>query len=231
MIQKSIMAGVALCILAGCSVPARMQTRQEWQENTSRRFPGKTAEEVLVAGKDVLRLAGAKDFPPVPQPNRMVASRRWSKNLGFAAGFDTWNFDLTAVPEEGGTVATLVIVGSSKPMAPRVADTPSAGDDGGPGGGVTMPPANNGHGWPFAPAYDLFWRRMEAVLYDRDWVSCSYYLADPSRPIFHSVTVDPLCFNAKDNLPPGAVVSQAEQTYREGTREGATVAVQKVPVE
>lgn len=214
--------GVLLCILVGCSVPERMQTRQEWLENTSRHFHGKTADEILLAGKEVLSLAGANDFHFDPQASRMVASRRWIKHLGFAAGFDCWNFELTAVPEEGGTAATLTIVGSSQAIAPTPPDAPSAAAD----GGVAMP-AVSGYGWPFAPAYDLFWRRMEAILYGSEWVSCRRYAVDPSSQNLQSVTVDPLCFKAKDNPPPGAVVSQTERNRRGG----GSIAVQQTPVE
>lgn len=226
MMFKSVSVGVVLCILVGCSAPERMQTRQEWLENTSRHFHGKTAQEVLQTGKEVLSLAGANDFHFDPQANRMVASRRWIKHLGFAAGFDCWNFELTAVAEEGGTAATLTIVGSSETIAPMPTDGPSAAADGGSGGGVAMPTVS-GYGWPFAPAYDLFWRRMEAILYGSEWVSCRRYAVDPSSQNLQSVTVDPLCFKAKDNPPPGAVVSQTERNHKGG----GSIAVQQSPVE
>lgn len=227
MIKKGIMTVAVLGLLAGCAAPARMHTPHQWQENTSRRFPGKSPQEVLLACKEVLRLADEKDVRFAQEANRVLASRRWGKNLVVVAGFGVWNFDLTTVPTDGGTVATLKIVGTSHSVAEMTAESPSGTTAGKPGGDVAAPaaPSAGGYGWPFAPAYDLFWRRMEAVLYGSEWYSCRWYIADPSVANSYSFTLDPLCFNASDNRPLGAVVSQTERKYWKSKKEGEEVAV------
>ena len=230
MIRQSILAALVVSLAAGCAAPARMHTPQQWQENTSRRFPGKSVEEVLQAGEEVLRLADGKDIQFVRQDARLLASRRWGKNLVVAAGFGVWNFDLAAVPDGGGCVATLKIVGTSESVAEMAAGTPSAPPAGEAGSeAAAAAPAVGGFGWPFAPAYDLFWRRMEAVLYGSAWFSCQWYMENPSLPNYSSLTVDPLCFKASDQAPAGAVASRAELDYWKKKGETEALAGGRVP--
>jgi hypothetical protein len=124
-----------LTIMTGC-VARKPLTRSDWLEMTSCEFPGKTVDEVLSAGEEVLRLCDSGDVGIYHMPNKMVGTRKYNFYAVFTAVFGQFNYDLTASQGKGFVKAQLLIGSSAQGINPAMTYTP--GVQGGAGGmGVT----------------------------------------------------------------------------------------------
>jgi hypothetical protein len=168
-----------------------------------------------------MQLSDEKDVTFIHQPNRMVASRQWMMYAVLAAASGRWDFDLNATPEDGATKATLIINGFSISSAPTATYTPGSASPGGYGMGITAShiPGAMGNTWAYAEAYDLFWRRMEALLYKHPWPTCrGFYELNRSG----GKPVEPICQNARDDMPENATLSREEfEILKQFTRHGS----------
>jgi hypothetical protein len=56
-------------------------------------------------------------------------------------------------------------------------------------------------------AYDLFFNRMESILYGKEWIVCK----EAESKVENSITLETICFKAKDDVPQGVKLSPASQ--------------------
>jgi hypothetical protein len=171
-VKNVICIASILLIMFGCATRKPL-TRSEWLKMTTCEFPGKTVDEVLAAGEQVLRLCDSGDVEIYHMPNKMGATRRYNFYAVFTAVFGQFNFDLTAFQEKGFVKAQLLIGSSAQGINPAMTYTP--GVQGGAGGiGVTAATGSVNVGMPsqHKEIYTLFFLRMKSILYGDKWYTC-----------------------------------------------------------
>lgn len=188
-------------MLCGGCMPKKVElTREQWLDMTSHKFENTTVNEVLKAGEKVLRTADPSDVSVYHLPNKMVGNRKYLVYAVFAAAFGSFNFDLSAVQNGNNVDAQLLIGHSSQPIIPTMAYTPGTGG----GLGVTAAPGMVNIGTPLdrREQYDLFYNRMESLIYNKTWVNCKEAEENKS-----STALESMCMLADDNTPDGVKLS------------------------
>lgn len=189
--KRAITGACVALALSGCVSLPTPQSRSEWNEVHSRTYSGKSVEQVLDSAEKVLRAAD-KDFTFDYPDGKLVASRRWSMYmvLAAAAGTDYWDITTSPVPE--GTKVTVQVNRASGAMyaSPVV----------GGAGGATVASSNlPGQPLQWRPVYDLFWNRMDYMLKDGTWVSCTDF--KKGKPQAQKAGLDALCSMTTDDGP------------------------------
>jgi len=218
----AIIMGFVLLIFTSCATTPRKQlTREEWLQMTTHQFPGKTVDEVLVAAENVLRLSDSvSDIKIYHLPNKMVGSRLYLVYAVFAAAFGSYNFDVSAYEDkESGSIRTQLLIGdSAQAVAPTMTYTPGVqGGLQGMGVTATTTPVNIGITLENSKVYDLFFKRMESLLYGKPWITCEQAIDSLPKVEREKVNADgygtiteyyvddspyyALCFHADDKSP------------------------------
>ncbi len=184
--------------LLGCASTPPL-TRDQWLEMSRHTFPSTTVDQVLRTGDEVLRLADRSDITIQHQPERMTASRKYLFYAVIAADVGSFNFDLSARQIGEDVEAYLYIGHSATPIMPVVTQTPGV-QGGWHGTGVTaVTGVNVGRPIESKEAYELYFLRIESLLYERPWVTCK-----DAKSLFRNRRVgglDSLCFLADDIDP------------------------------
>ena len=207
--KKITLLAVAVLLTQVACVTVPEYSRDEYLNLTTHEFPGKTAEEVIVAAEQVLRLADPKDvnFTYKPEDQGLIGYRSWFAYMVIAAAGGTYSFDLTTKDTESGAKAYLAISANSKSITPSGA----VGLDGGVGlaadsSSTPTAPLNSFH----MPTYQLFWSRMDYVLgLSPEWYTCDRFSSEVSK-FTHS-----MCEMASDELPKFAKGSVPPSVCRE----------------
>ena len=208
MIKNIILMGSFLSIIffMGCSTVSlwsnKIWTEEEWTKLTSREFQRKTSKEALEAAQKVLILDDKKDISVYNYPNKIVASRRYFAYAVIAASYGTYTFDIQTQEKDDNTVVRLII--SSSESASSAAVIP--GIAGGYSNPQVVPTSATVYGQIIERKadYDLFFSRVESLLYGKPWIIC-----DRCQDYIKGCNGDreSLCFHADDNVPEGIPIA------------------------
>jgi hypothetical protein len=192
-----------VCILlAGCAAKRPDLTREQWLDMTSHTFKNTTVNDVLSSGEKVLRLSDPSDVSVYHVPNKMIGSRKYTVYAVLTAAFGNYNFDLTAT-QNGTDVETHLLIGhSAQSVMPMMTYTPGT-QSSGIGGTASTGIANVGAPMDWREQYDLFFSRIESIIYTKPWITCSE--ATDNKP---TVALESLCLFADDNIPEGIQLSE-----------------------
>lgn len=184
--------------LVGCAAKRPDLTREQWLDMTSHTFKNTNVNNVLKAGEKVLRLADPSDVTIYHLPNKMVGSRNYFVFAVIAAVSGNYLFELTAAQKESSVETQLIISHSAQPITAAMTYTPGAG------AGVTAVPGmvSNRPPMDYKEQYDLFYSRMESLLYSKPWIVCDE--ATQGKP---TVALESMCILADDNMPEGIALS------------------------
>ena len=172
-------------------------TREEWLNMSSHVFPKTTVNDVLVNAEKVMRNDDPSDVTVYHQQDKMVATRKYFIYAVVAAMGGNFIFDLTAKQQGDDVVTQLLISCSHQPITPMI--TAGQGGIGGTAGAGMV----SGSQIPWRESYDLFYGRLEALLYNKPWVTC-----DAFRENTKNVYTESLCLMADDNIPNGVKLSE-----------------------
>lgn len=175
--KKIIVYAVAVFFLAGCA--QRQVSRDEWLTMTTHTFPKTTIDTVLKTGDKVLTLSDPSDVSVAHSKENLSAYRKFLIYAVFSATIGRYEFDLAAEQKGEDVITTLDIKSSITPVF---------------GGEIKHP-------WKWREAYELFYGRMDALLYGRAWLTC----ADAQEKSEESWYLEPLCLLADDTLPEAGV--------------------------
>lgn len=175
--KKTIVLITTMAVMVGCS--QRQVSREEWLAMTTHTFPKTTVDAVLKTGDQVLTLSDPSDVSVSHSRDKLVAYRKFLIYAVFSATIGRYEFDLAAEQKGDDVVATLDMKSSITPVF---------------GGEIKHP-------WKWREAYDLFYGRMEALLYGATWKTCT----DAQEKSEASWYLEPLCLLADDNLPESGV--------------------------
>lgn len=189
------------CMLSACSQKRPNLTREQWIDMTSHTFKNTTVNEVLKTGEKVLQLSDPDDIKIYHLQNKLVGSRKYLVYMVIAADMGSYNFDLSAI-QKGPDVETQLLIGhSNQPILPAITYTP--GNQGNGIGGTAAPGvANVGNPMDWREQYDLFFSRIDALLYNKPWIIC-----DEIRENKPVTAVESLCYLADDRIPDGVKLS------------------------
>lgn len=175
--MKNIIILVCLLALAGCS--QRQVSREEWLSMTSHTFPGTIVETVLKTGDQVLHLSDQSDVTVSHSENKIMAYRKFMIYAVLSATMGRYEFDLQATQKGQDVETKLEITRSfSAVFGPEMKDP-----------------------WKWREAHDLFYNRMEALLYGKQWLTCSEAEDKAESGWF----LEPLCLLADDKIPASGV--------------------------
>lgn len=161
---------VASAIALGCAPKSEMTreealaARQEVIAATTREYPGKTVDEVLVAAQQVLALAD-RDFRFTHAPNDLTGTRPWMiyAVLAVAAGTDVWG--VNATPTTDGVKVSIQI---NNQIGGTIVPTATAGGD---VTTATLPGNLSPGGDPVS--YVMFFDRLSFMLdASPEWPNC-----------------------------------------------------------
>ncbi|WP_337054081.1 hypothetical protein [Pseudoxanthomonas sp. USHLN014] len=162
---------LALALLVGCATIPTPKSRSEWEQVHMRTFPGKSQREVLDAAEKVLAAAD-HDFKFDYPPDKLVAYRRWTVYavLTIAGGTDYWTLETRTVDGQTQGMVQITQQTGATTISPSF----------GPGGTTSW--GADSYSTPGQPvqaraSYDLFWARVESVLYGKPWVTCEQFKA------------------------------------------------------
>lgn len=175
--MKIILFLISAIALTGCA--QRQVSREEWLSMTTRTFPNTTIETVLKTGDKVLQLSDQSDVTVAHGDNKIVGFRRFMIYAVLSATVGRYEFDLQAT-QKGHDVETKLEITRSFAAAfgPEMKDP-----------------------WRWREAHDLFYGRIEALLYGKHWQTCSE-AEDKSET---SWFLEPLCLLADDKIPASGV--------------------------
>ena len=197
--KRNLLLVVSFCFLfTGCTgLRSPDITREEWLNMSSHVFPKTTVNDVLTNAEKVMRTSDPSDVRVYHQQDKMVATRRYFIYAVFAAVGGNFIFDLTA-KQQGDDVATQLLISNSlQPITPMI--TAGQGGIGGTAGAGMV----SGSQIPWRESYDLFYGRLESLLYNKPWVTCDAFRKDTK-----SVYTESLCMLADDNIPDGVKLSE-----------------------
>ena len=146
---------------------------------TTRTFTGTTVETVLKTGDKVLQLADPSDVTVSHRDQGIVGYRRFMIYAVLSATMGRYEFDLQATQKGQDVETKLEITRSfSAVFGPEMKDP-----------------------WKWREAHDLFYNRMEALLYGKQWLTCSEAEDKADSGWF----LEPLCLLADDKIPASGV--------------------------
>lgn len=164
LISRGYFSAASVLVLSACAATQPQMTRGQWLEATTRYYPDKTVDDVLVNAEKVLKLAD-NDFQFQHSSNEMNAMRPWSVYMVIAGarGVDYWR--IQAVPQDSGVTMTAYV---TQQLGGMMTPVPTAGGDISIG---TTP----GTGSPVngTITYAMFWDRLDYMLGQTDqWITC-----------------------------------------------------------
>ncbi len=181
-------------LLAGCAQVPQL-TREQQLATHVRTYNDVSREEVIAAAERVLRLADEDDFRFSHHPEGFQAVRTWSVYLVLAASFGRDYWSVTTREGPNGVDVTAQVNTGAQAVTPQPTTAP----------GVWTATTGPMAGSPVqgTALYDLFWARMDYMLFKRnDWMPCN---TAHDRVAAGSVfgNVEPLCngFNVDDYTP------------------------------
>ncbi len=191
--MRTALTVMLICALAACA-PRKELTREEYLAATTHEFPGRTPEQVIAAGVELLKLSDGDDFVFAHEQDGFDATRNWSAFLIITAAFGTdhWRFRVT--PTANGTRAVVAVSTQGQSTMP----TPTTG-----GSWTAQTGPLVGSPVPGDAIYDIFWARLDYLLgAKRDWLNCTAALNRLESGVIWG-RVDPLCdgLTQKDNSP------------------------------
>lgn len=175
--KKIAIIFIMVVVLAGCS--QRQVSREEWLSMTSHTFPNTTVDSVLKSGDQVLQLADATDVTVSHSEEKFLAYRKFMIYAVFSATFGRYEFELQA-KQEGPNVTTKLEItrGISAVFGPEIKQQ-----------------------WKWRETHDLYFSRMEALLYNKKWETCS----EAENKAESGWFLEPLCLLVDDNVPENGV--------------------------
>ncbi|WP_337052473.1 hypothetical protein [Pseudoxanthomonas sp. USHLN014] len=195
--KNLILAASLALVAAGCATIPKPNNRAEWELVHTRRYADKTQKEILDAAEKVLAAAD-HDFTFDYPPDKLVAQRKWTVYavLAIVGGTDYWTVETRDV---GGTTQAMVQITQ---QSTATTASPSFG----PGGATTWgADSTSTPGQPIQAraSYDLFWDRVDALLYGKPWVSCKDRKAELGRePRGAKFGLETLCSVTTDDKMP-----------------------------
>lgn len=176
--KKIIPLLIITAITSGCA-SQRDVSREEWLSMTTRTFPSTTVETVLKIGDQVLQFSDHSDVIVSHAENKIFGLRRFMIYAVLSATMGRYEFDLQAT-QKGQDVETKLEITRSfaAVFGPEMKDP-----------------------WRWREAHDLFYGRMEALLYGKNWQTCSE-AEDKSETGWF---LEPLCLLADDKIPASGV--------------------------
>jgi hypothetical protein len=186
---------IALAALAAGCAQVPQLSREQQLAATTRTYSGVTKEQLIDAARRVLILADEDDVRFADNPDGFSATRRWSVYLVLAAtvGTDNWVFSVRETPQ-----GPQGFVGIGR-LEQAVTVTPTTA----PGVYSAGTTAVVGNPIPGNAVYDLFWSRVDYMLWRTDtWATCDSIDAKIQAGKVVGGT-DPLCnrFNVTDYAP------------------------------
>ena len=194
---RCVFTALLVLTTAGCTfTPPPQWSREETEKITQRTYSGISNKDVLQAAEKIFSLADKDDFKFAHLPNRLVADRSVFIYAIIAAVSGSYRWIVEA-NETNNEVAVITHVyanldGHSAGIAPTT------------GGNFSVFPiqtaSSNGTFLQQEAVYDLFWRRMEYILFNKgEWLTCKEMseLTDTS-PLG---SLEALCINARDETP------------------------------
>lgn len=170
----------------GCATPPKKYTQEEWTKITTREFKNKTINEVLDAAERVLILSDESDVKIYKFPNRLIAQRKASAFFLISYARFLYSFDLQLEQKEDKVKSVLLITISSEGMYATTM-------------GLLPVPSNFGVINEHPEDYELFYSRIESILYGKKWISC-----DEAKEVFLNRrlgSLESICFQADDKSP------------------------------
>lgn len=188
--KKTLLPLLVISLLTACATTPQLSS-EERETVTSREYVDVTRDQVLLAGKELFRLADGDDFIVIQSPydGRLYAKRNWHLYLVLAwlKGIDYWL--LTATSSEKGVKATV--------QANRKWLESYDSHDYSKMVSMQGEPIND------TAIYDIFWARIDYLLGKRqDWMTCKISDDRNKQKIVWGDN-DALCnsANMKDNSP------------------------------
>ncbi len=168
---------IMVVVLAGCS--QRQVNREEWLSMTSHTFPNTTVDNVLKAGDRVLQLSDISDVTVSHSQEKFTAYRKFMIYAVFSATFGRYEFEMQA-KQLGPNVETKLemVRAFSNVFGPEIKQQ-----------------------WKWREAHDLYFSRMEALLYNKKWETCS----EAENKAESGWFLEPLCMLVDDNVPENGV--------------------------
>lgn len=158
----------------GCGTTEQLASREDSLAETTRVFPGRSAEDVIKAAEAVLRQSDPSDFTFQHLTDGFIGSQRffYTFGLGGADGQVKWTF--TAPAGNGPVRASVTVVSFSNVRGVISATT------------IEEPIRH-------APLYRLFWSRVDYVLGKGEWTSCDKVVSDLQKSGSSEAAVADLC--------------------------------------
>ncbi|PKN88721.1 MAG: hypothetical protein CVU51_03640 [Deltaproteobacteria bacterium HGW-Deltaproteobacteria-1] len=158
-------------------MPQREITRQDLLAMSSHTFPNTTVDQVLNAASTVAKYLDLKYTIVTCTENQMKAERMASTSTPKI----TFEYILTASQKNNDVEAKLELTLQFENRRKKPEK--------------------------WHEAFNLYFNRMESVLYGKEWVTC----VEAEKKVENSNTLQSICFKAKDEVPKGIKRTPASQ--------------------
>lgn len=176
-IMKRNVLLLVVALLLVGCMPQREITRQDLLAMSSHTFPNTTVDQVLNAGGIVAKYLDLKYTTVTRTENEMKAQRIARISMPKM----TFYYTLSASQKNKDVEANLELTGQierSKIIIEK-----------------------------WHEAFDLYFNRMESVLYGKEWIICE----EAEKKVENSSTLQSICYKAKDEVPKGVKLTPVSQ--------------------